>query len=202
MATDVLASAIDTAPTSPNYVALSYVVPAICAGLAPCAGIAALRAGGPVRRLASPALASLPLILAAYFGVHRFAALDVHADAIAETWARAALAQPPDGSLIVASGDQKTFALWYGHDVLGLAPTAVVWSRELAVRPWYRELQARRNPGLVVPQATDGSEDALLVAIIRDNLPRRRVFSTDEWLSLERHYRFDRQGTLFEVRPR
>ncbi|CUS02558.2 conserved membrane protein of unknown function [Candidatus Promineifilum breve] len=63
-------------------------------------------------------------------------------------------AAPPD-AILLASGDQTTFTLWYFHHVEGRRPDIVVADADLFAFDWYRARLARQNPAILVPVADD-----------------------------------------------
>jgi hypothetical protein len=66
----------------------------------------------------------------------------------ARTFARDALAGLPPRAVIMARGDEDTFALWYGQYALHLRPDVAVVNTSLLAWEWYRDNLARQFPWL------------------------------------------------------
>jgi len=206
LGSNIVITALDAAPTTPNYFLVSYLVLALGIGCAfqPCTRlIKHQRVLHPWMRVTLTWLVALaPLAVATQLVFHNAPVLNLRSDTIAEEWMNYTLAQAPRRSLIIVSGDAQTFTLWYGHDVLGLSPDAIIWSRELALLPWYAELQRRRYPDLVIPSFVARDEDGRVEEVVRANLDARPVVTTEEWPVLLQHYQFRQLGNVSEIRRR
>ena len=119
----------------------------------------------PLRRLCATALVVTLVPAAAEVALY-WRQLDVHADRTAVDFAARTLDAAPAGAILLASGDEATFALWYARYALGRRPDVSVVNEDLLPRPWYRA-QVRRL-GVPLPLEDDtvipDSRGALLEA--------------------------------------
>ena len=90
-----------------------------------------------------PGARVIPIILAVILISARVAAIyprmDIHSDTTAEDSARQVLVSALADSILLTTGDEMLFSLWYTHYVNGMRPDVVVVSRELLEYEWYRD---------------------------------------------------------------
>ncbi len=174
LAVDLAIVARDAAPAAPTYLQLSYVVLIIALG----AGIALIpgRVGAERLSLRSASIVALTL-LAAFLFVRTRSEVDIHADRSLESAARSELAAVPDQGLLLTTGDNPTFALWYVQDVLGYRPDVVIWAANLVADPWYGDEMHRRFPA-VIPAHLPLDDRLALDGVVAANASRRAIVST------------------------
>lgn len=91
-----------------------------------------------------PMVLAAPLLLA----VLSFGRVSLHDDHQVRPLAEAMFAAAPERAILLASGDQTIFAMWYFHYVEGMRPDVVPVERNLLAFDWYRERLATRYPEL------------------------------------------------------
>ncbi len=160
-------SAIAAAYAIPDPAA--YYLPAVL-GLALAAGlgagalarlafIAGQNLGSPWR--AVPHATALALLTASLvLEVHR---VRPHADARWDLagleYARIGPATLPPRSLVITSGDGRTFSLWYGAWVLAPRADVAILYDHLLDWPWYQAEVKQQFPDLLLPPVGDGPGD-------------------------------------------
>lgn len=145
-----------------------------------------------VRWPAWPRLGWLLLLLPTALLLRSAPAVSLRHDVAAREYAREALTVTAPGALIVSSGDEHTFALWYAHDGLGVRPDVTVVERTLWSFDWYRQHLARQA---ALPAAA-GPE---IEALIASQLPRRPVYVTDPEEDLALRYTLEPVGSLWRI---
>jgi hypothetical protein len=103
---------------------------------------------------------------------------DLRGEQDAADYAAAALAVTEPGALVVTSGDQSTFALWYRRHGLGERPDVTVVNVGLWGHPWYRETLAARDPEIARINGVLAPGD--LAGLVALSLWRRPVYVTEE----------------------
>ncbi len=98
--------------------------------------------------------------------------MDLSNDRIAEEFAQKTLQTAPQGAILLASGDEATFSLWYRHFANRERPDMAVVSSDLLPQAWYREVLMQTYPGLTLP-------DGLFLSDWRRVNLNRRVCSVD-----------------------
>lgn len=139
----------------------------------------------PARRWVSGLLLLLPAVLL----VRSAPAVSLRHDVTARDYALDVLAVTAPGALIVSSGDEHTFALWYAHYGLGVRPDVTIVERTLWSFDWYRQ-------HLAALPAAAGPEIETLIAT---QLPRRAVYVTDPEEDLALRYTLDPVGPLWQI---
>jgi hypothetical protein len=120
-------------------------------------------------------------------------AVSLRDDIEAREYALEALAVAAPGALIVSSGDEHTFALWYAHHGLGVRPDVTIVERTLWSFDWYRQHLAAQA-AMLSPAA--GPEIETLIAV---QLPQRPVYITDPEEDLALRYALDPVGPLWQI---
>jgi hypothetical protein len=146
-----------------------------------------------VRGSARPWASWLLLLLPAVLLVRSAPAVSLHDDIAAREYALEALAVAAPGALIVSSGDEHTFALWYARDGLGVRPDVTIVERTLWSFDWYRQHLAAQA-AMLSPAA--GPEIETLIAA---QLPQRPVYVTDPEEDLALRYALDPVGPLWQI---
>lgn len=131
----------------------------------------------------------LPLALL----LRNWASVDLSRDAAARQYALDALAAAAPNALLIASGDEHAFALWYAQDGLGRRPDVAIVERTLWNFDWYRQHLARRWPDLSPAAGPDVS------ALIESQLARRPIFITDPDEDLALRYDLAPIGVLLRM---
>lgn len=168
--------------TTDSYV---YLLPALAVFAAWIAvGLADLGDRVPAQRpalaqLARAGIAATLVALPALSLAMDWATCDLRGDREAQDYVEASLAALPADAVILADGDRHTFALWYARWGLDSAFQGEPISLGLLAFDWYRAQVQRRNPDLLLPDATL-ARDELLTRVIGDNLARRPIFVTGE----------------------
>ena len=199
-------SAIAAAYAIPDPAA--YYLPAVlglalaaglgAAGLARLASVASRHLGSPWR--AVPHATVLGLLAATLiFEVHR---VRPHADARWDLagleYARIGPATLPPRSLVITSGDGRTFSLWYGAWVLAPRPDVAILYDHLLDWPWYQAQVKRQFPDLLLPPPEMGRvmKRAVLVA---DQLGKRPVYLTELEPEIAHLFQVEPVGPLLKV---
>lgn len=94
--------------------------------------------------------------------------IDISTDRRAEEFAQTTLNTVPENAIIVARGDEPTFALWYFQYAAGQRPDVAIVANDLSVQSWYRGVLTTTYPGLNVP-------DKLSVQSLMEFNPQRPV---------------------------
>ena len=89
-------------------------------------------------------------------------AMDLSKDHAAEDFAARALEAAPQGAILLATGDEATFSLWYRHFAERERPDVAVVSIDLLLQPWYAQVLTRTYPDLVLPRGSFPGNFALL----------------------------------------
>ncbi len=95
------------------------------------------------------------LALIALHAVPHFEEVNARQDDRAERFARAVLADAPQGALLQTQEDADTFTLWYYHFALGHRPDLILLHEGLLAYGWYRQQMTAYYPQLVLPQDWD-----------------------------------------------
>lgn len=140
------------------------------------------------------ALVALPALSLAM----NWAACDLRGDREAQEYVDASLAALPADAVVLADGDRQTFALWYARWALDGAFHGEVISAGLLPFDWYRAQVRGRNPDLVLPDAALPPDEAL-ARFVGDNLGRRPIFVTGEYLA-PAGFTLEPAGPLMRVR--
>lgn len=77
--------------------------------------------------------------------------MDLSTDRTAEQYARAALDSAPPNAIIITTGDEATFSLWYFHYAYHQRSDVAVVCSDLLSQPWYHRVLKYTYPGLIVP---------------------------------------------------
>ncbi len=133
-------------PAAPIYVLPCEAV--LCGAAAYLVGTPLLWRRGRIRRVVACAL-SLAALAVATWQLKNTASLNAPGvDAAARSFASHALVGLPRHAVVLATGDQDTFALWYGQVALGLRPDVAVISTDLLAWGWYRDNLEHHYPWL------------------------------------------------------
>ncbi len=188
----------------------AYYLPGVLA-LALSAGLGgawllerAVRAGRRAGRWKLAPAAGVAGGLAALFAVHTAGMIpraDVSRLDGASDYARAGMAALAPDALVLAHGDGRTFALWYGAAVLRPRPDVVVLYDNLLDWPWYRDFVARRYPGVGLPPP-GLSRPVMRGAMIERHLDERPVYVTELEPELAHLFRTEPAGPLYRVSRR
>ena len=138
-------------------------------------------------------LAWLVLLLPAALLGQNWARVDLSHDQTARQYAQAAFAAAAPNALLISSGDEHTFALWYLQDGLGERPDVAVVERTLWNFDWYRQHLAQRWPDLA---AAAGPE---VVDLIESQRGLRPIFTTEPEEDLALRYDLLATGVLWRV---
>jgi hypothetical protein len=172
--------------------AFVYLLPVfLLAALWQAAGVLAVAAWLARRQVAG--LAWLVCLVPALLLWRNWAAVDLSRDQTARQYAQDALAAAAPNALLIASGDEHTFALWYVQDGLGERPDVAVVERTLWNFDWYRRHLAQRWPDLAVSAGPDVSD------LIESQLGQRPIFTTDPDEDLALRYDLQPVGVLWRV---
>ena len=77
--------------------------------------------------------------------------MDISADHQAEIYAETILDSVPPNAILLTSGDEPTFSLWYYHYALGQRPDNKIISIDLIHYDWYRNTLKKTYPTLNLP---------------------------------------------------
>lgn len=135
--------------------ALGYDAPDSLVLTLPALGLVCAAAGFALASRA-PWLLLLPVTLL----VLNFSAIDLSERNDARTLSESTLREAPLDSIVLTSGDQATFTLWYLQHVEGQREDLVIIDGDLFAFDWYRERLATHHPGIA--------------GLDRDDLPRLR----------------------------
>ena len=172
--------------------AFVYLLPVfLLAALWQAAGVLAVAAWLARRRAAW--LVWLVCLLPALLLRQNWAGVDLSHDQAARQYAQDALAAAAPNALLIASGDEHAFALWYVQDGLGQRPEVAVVERTLWNYDWYRRHLAQRWPDLAVSAGPDVSD------LIESQLGQRPIFTTDPDEDLALRYDLQSVGVLYRV---
>lgn len=92
--------------------------------------------------------------LAGYFviqAIYLLPRMDLSTDRAAEQYAQAILASAPPDAIIISTGDEATFSLWYFHYAYGQRRDIAVVNSGLMSLPWYHRVLKSAYPDLLVP---------------------------------------------------
>jgi hypothetical protein len=143
----------------------AYLLPAFAVmALWLAEGLAALLARVSSRRVltAGAVLALLVALVLAPAFVRHWDAADLSPHWEAEAFLQTALSQAEPGAVILAAGDQRTFALWYGIYGLNQRPDIAVVNVNLYGFAWYRRTLAETHPDLLPSDYTAVPLEALV----------------------------------------
>lgn len=131
----------------------------------------------------------LPVVLL----VRSAPAVSLRDDVTARDYALHALAVVAPGAMIVSSGDEHTFALWYARHGLGVRPDVTVVERTLWSFDWYRQHLAAS------PVALPAAAGPEIETLIETQLPQRPVYVTDPEEDLALRYVLAPAGPLWQI---
>ncbi len=114
-------------------------------------------------------------------------------DVGAREYALTVLATAAPAALIVSSGDEHTFALWYAQHGLGVRPDVVVVERTLWSFDWYRRHLAAS------PAALPAAAGPEIEALIETQWPQRPVYVTDPEEDLALRYTLVPVGPMWQM---
>lgn len=77
--------------------------------------------------------------------------MDISADHQAEIYTETVLDSVPPNAILLTSGDEPTFSLWYYHYALGQRPDVAIVSTDLVSYPWYLQALQNTYPNLTLP---------------------------------------------------
>ena len=122
--------------------------------------------------LAALALAALPVAS----GALNWQVQDLSQDSEATNFLTSAMAEAEPGAVILSSGDERTFALWYGVYGLGLRPDLALLNVNLLSYEWYRRTLAETHRGLL----PSSGEVPPLDSLIRNLAAVRPVYAAED----------------------
>ncbi len=102
---------------------------------------------------------------------------DLSHDQEAREFLTRVLADAAPGAVILTSGDDPTFALWYAVYGLGRRPDVVPLNVNLYIFGWYRRALAGRHPDL--PTAMDDIDRQLLDHLLTEVAAERPLYRAD-----------------------
>jgi len=80
-------------------------------------------------------------------------------------------------AVLIATGDNEVFAIWYGHYTEGLGPRVSVIVAPLLQYDWYWETLTQQHPGRI-PEAMPGGYEERIMEIVKQNIGSRPVYLT------------------------
>ena len=224
LATAFLQSSLYGAAAAPDYLIPCEMVLAAAAGylLSTILAVCARRMEAPVarkRRLwAGPAALALVVAaggLAQQVSWQRATAAQQDSS-MARGYALSSLRGLPPHALILAQGDEQTFALWYAQFALGIRPDLAVVNSDLLAWQWYATTVHARYPWLrwggvswtdadrdldVNPDRRDVRAARREAALIRANVGRVPIFWTTPDGVDDTSCGVEPQGNLFRCYP-
>lgn len=129
------------------------------------------------RRVAA-GVAVLLLAGICWSAVRTYPTVDASKDERAIQFARRVLTLAPPGALILTSGDEDTFPLWYDHFALRQRPDVAVVVEPLLGFAWYRHNLAATYPALAFPPANLPTQAAWTAAFLELNQATRPICRT------------------------
>ncbi len=140
-----------------------------------------------------PQVSWLVLLLPLGLLVSQVPAVNLRGDVTARDYALQALAAAAPDALIVSSGDEHTFALWYARFGLGVRPDVTIVERTLWSFDWYRHHLAGSPTALPAAAGPD------IETLIETQWPQRPVYVTDPEEDLALRYALAPAGPLWQI---
>jgi hypothetical protein len=223
LATAFLQSSLYGAAAAPDYLIPCEMVLAAAAGyllstiLAACARRTEAAVARKSRLWAGPAALTLVAAggLAQQVSWQRATAAQQDSS-MARDYALTSLRGLPSRALILAQGDEQTFALWYAQFALGIRPDLAVVNNDLLAWQWYATTVRARYPWLrwgavswtnadrdldVNPDRRDERATSREAALIRANVGRVPIFWTTPDGVDDTSCGVEMQGNLFRCYP-
>jgi hypothetical protein len=224
LATAFLQSSLYGAAAAPDYLIPCEMVLAAAAGylLNTVLALCARRAGAAVarKRRLWAGLAVLAVVVAAAGLAQQVSGQRATAaqqdSRMARDYALTSLRGLPPRALILAQGDEQTFALWYAQFALGIRPDLAVVNSDLLAWQWYATTVHARYPWLrwdgvswtdadraldVNPDRRDERAASREAALIRANVGRVPIFWTTPDGVDDTSCGVEAQGNLFRCYP-
>lgn len=127
------------------------------------------------RRVVQVGLALLAIALLPVASLANWREQDLRRDEAARTFLAAALQEAGPDAVILTTGDERTFALWYGVYGLRQRPDVVILNVSLYGYEWYRGTLAETDTNLL----PSGSEAPSIESLIGALVSRRRVYTAE-----------------------
>jgi hypothetical protein len=224
LATAFLQSFLYGAAAAPDYLIPCEIVLAAAAGhlLTTVLALCARRAGTAAARTRQlwTGLAVLALVVAAGGLAQQVSGQRATAaqqdSRMARDYGLTSLRGLPPRALILAQGDEQTFALWYAQFALGIRPDLAVVNSDLLAWQWYATTVRARYPWLrwrggawtdadrdldVNPDRRDERAARREAALIRANVGRVSIFWTTPDRVDDTSCGIEMQGNLFRCDP-
>ena len=193
--------------TSDSYTYLIpvYGVMGVLLGVGWCAmGVQLVKwlSDDPRKKVAIWALVlSMALTLPIFNIATNYATTDVSQNTQAADYVREVFDTIDSNSVLIATGDNEVFAIWYGHYSEGLGPRVSVIVAPLLQYEWYWETLTQQHPGRIPKVMPETYEDRI-VEIVRGNVKNRPVYLTYVDSAVEAQFDMQQADRVYRVVPR
>ena len=130
-----------------------------------------------------------------------YATTDVSQNTQAADYVREVFDTIDSNSVLIATGDNEVFAIWYGHYSEGLGPRVSVIVAPLLQYEWYWETLTQQHPGRIPKVMPETYEDRI-VEIVRGNVKNRPVYLTYVDSAVEAQFDMQQADRVYRVVPR
>ena len=144
---------------------------------------------------------SMALTLPIFNIVANYATTDVSQNTQAADYVREVFDTIDSSSVLIATGDNEVFAIWYGHYSEGLGPRVSVIVAPLLQYEWYWETLTQQHPGRI-PEVMPETYEDRIVEIVKENVENRPVYLTYVDSAVEAQFDMHRADRVYRVVPR
>ena len=153
----------------------------------------------PRRQVAVWALIlSMAITLPVFNLVANYSNIDVSQDTQAEDYVHEVFDTIDPDSVLIATGDNEVFAIWYGHYTERLGPKVSVIVAPLLQYDWYWETLTQQNPGRMPSFMPDGYEERIM-EIVKKNVYSRSVYLNYEDASVKNQFKLEPVERVYRV---
>ena len=135
-------------------------------------------ADDPLRKITIWALVlSMALTLPIFNIATNYAETDVSENTEAFDYVQDVFNNIESNAVLVATGDNEVFAIWYGHYSEGMGPRVSVIVAPLLQYDWYWETLTQQHPGRI-PEVMPKTYEERILQIVKQNIGSRPVYFT------------------------
>jgi len=159
-------------------------------------------ADDPRRKITIWALVlSLALTLPIFNVATNYAATDVSENTEAFDYVQGVFNNIESNAVLVATGDNEVFAIWYGHYSEAMGPKVSVIVAPLLQYDWYWDTLAQQHPGRI-PEVMPKTYDERILQIVKQNIGNRPVYFTYVDAAIESDFDVQEVDQVYRVSSR
>jgi len=141
---------------------------------------------------------SMAVTLPIFNLVGNYTSIDVSQNTRAEDYVHEVFDTIDPDSLLIATGDNEVFAIWYGHYIERLGPRVSVIVAPLLQYDWYWETLVQQNPGRMPSSMPEGYEERI-IDIVKKNVYSRPVYLNYEDGSVKNRFTLEPVEHVYRV---